>query len=376
MVESSSGPQKLDKKAKAARKEKEKDLKVYTSLVTQASYLGHVYNNMDKAMQAVHAKVDSISKKTKGPAAQVQAPKQLEIVVPPTNGRSDILTETMYDTSGAVMAALKPVLFKNDAGPLGLGDGVSSLLQIQNMSMIPNITRLYESKSSWNAKADPSILVKDVFTSVLDSVLSSSVENNKAFRSTFLYMLDVMVGAMGNQTFMPASSSYYSYLPDTNQMFEAMMLGYGGINLTMMRSRFKDTFGSLVNETFRAMGTDTLAADNYSYRWTSPNPANSRDKILSALDGVLENIPETSNYSPSFTAGLKIDDKAFGMTTEPRVHSGFREAYLSVRKDLFDVMDVAAGGKLVEDNWHVYCTGHSLGKAFQSHNMHLNYMLP
>ena len=58
-------------------------------------------------------------------------------------------------------------------------------------------------------------------------------------------------------------------------------------------------------------------------------------------------------------------DREAAVSKVPMVHSGFKEAYLSVRQPLMEMIEVAGGGqkKMEDENWRILCTGHSLGGA-------------
>jgi len=62
---------------------------------------------------------------------------------------------------------------------------------------------------------------------------------------------------------------------------------------------------------------------------------------------------------------LRLDWESQDSSFIPMVHGGFKEAYLSVRKPLMEMIEVAGGGrkKMEEENWRIMCTGHSLGGA-------------
>ena len=178
------------------------------------------------------------------------------------------------------------------------------------------------------------------------------------------------------------------------------LVGNGGRSpLLILPSRFRAVFESLVNETLRSMDTaamSQLRANNpimaaalaktklsRSRRETDTKrtgktasaaaaQSDFRSDIFKSLDQVLLGLQEkqlqlgTAAFNATSLVGSQLklppmDVESFGVTEQPRVHAGFREAYLSIRSRLLELMQSATEGKLEEGGWEIMTTGHSMG---------------
>jgi hypothetical protein len=157
--------------------------------------------------------------------------------------------------------------------------------------------------------------------------------------------------------------------------------------LVLLPERFRAIFESLVNETLRSMAAQALAQRDAGApqgqpqhkpqlskpsRLLSVGPvpdlqgqrADFRSTLFGSLDAAMSGL---QGEAPAGEEGVGVgvgegepfiklpplDPEAFGLTDQPRVHSGFKEAYLSVRTELMDAIDRAAGGRLLQDGWRV-----------------------
>ena len=165
--------------------------------------------------------------------------------------------------------------------------------------------------------------------------------------------------------------------------------------LLMLPSRFKGIFATLVDETLQAMDSkawghlpsssstvfSTLSSSSRSLR----KEAEFRAGLFKALDQVVASLQKkqleqqassvaaaaaaaAASLSSSSSSSVlpSLNAESFGVSEEARVHAGFKEAYLSVRHRLMELIESATGGRLEEDGWEVLTTGHSLGGALAS----------
>ena len=189
--------------------------------------------------------------------------------------------------------------------------------------------------------------------------------------------------------------------------------------LLMLPSRFKGIFATLIDETLQVMDSKTFFLPSSSPSSSTPSslPSSSspiskeaefRASLFKALDNVVASMQQkqiqqlatppsvtssttstTTTTTISSSSGIpslpslslpplpplpvppRLDAASFGASSDARVHSGFKEAYLSVRPRLLELLNSATQGGLEgeregEEEWEILTTGHSLGGALAS----------